>query len=88
MLRLLNAENSCYCLSIAVHIVGQNTKSLTSVSPLSICGQDCDHSFGPTFTKFGTQLSLNILKIMFFFRHGNGKLYTHVQQLISCAVQF
>jgi len=51
-----------FCLSIAMHSVGQNIKSRQCVQCLAsgvqclsgVCGVDCDVICGPIFTKFGT----------------------------------
>ena len=52
------------CLSNAMHGVGQNIKSRKrpSVRPSGVCGQECDVTKGPIFTKFGTQLPRAIQK--------------------------
>jgi len=39
-----------------MHSIGQNIKSRTrlSVCPSSVCGPDCEVTYGPIFTTFGT----------------------------------
>ena len=57
-----------FCLSNAMYSIAQNIKSLQRPSgdrPPCNYGQDCELTFGPIFTKFGTQLPLNIPKKIF-----------------------
>jgi len=61
--------NAKWTMIIALD-TGQDIKSpcvRVSVCP-PLCGHDCYHNFGPIFTKFGTQLSINILKKRFLGR--------------------